>query len=451
MTKRKFVPMTGLENLTEAEKLEYYTNACEFFNVPVELNLLEFLWLDSGIGTKNLVLYAKRGATDIMRASHGIHIDEIKEAINGDFVTFTAKGHDSTGRSDVAIGAAYIRGLTGRNLTNELMTGQTRATRRLTLQLVGGGLLDESEVTAGSQTVSTQSEPLKNLIYIPTARPNEAPGRDITVTAESVTATFAPVITRIEEKIADLHSEEPVKKKRRRRSTAVVLETPGLKIEESDNIPCNAQAEMFPAPMDIHTDIQTDIQATSAPTPAQLAARKALELSLPKLREVSATLEDDEITQMEVALATAKAKKRVDTIKAQKAAAPTEPVFYPEHATFTLPIMASPIAPCTQPVAVPPPVIKDLPKDVQMKEFKNRLFAYTNDILPKGGMKGSEGIGGVEYKIKAFVKLMFSQTEVKYLTVNQWEIFLGYMDEKLAELGQLGLVALIDQRLGVKA
>ena len=472
--KKKFSPMHGLDLMTEDEKRRYYYDACEHYGVPPELNLLQFIWLENSEGNgKNLVLYARRGFTDVMRSNHGISVDEMKETVGDGFIMFTAKGHDKSGRTDVAVGSAFTRDKHGRAISDAIMTAQTRASRRLTLQFVGGGLLDESEVTGGSQTVSTVSEPLKNIIHIPTAHPNEAPGSDITeqvmgaitqtqiaapidaleakaaaffaaeaaakaapVVEEHVPATFAPVITRIEEKIADLHSEEPVKKKRRRRSTAVVLETPGLKIEESDNVPCDMTPALNVGKVDF--------------TPAQLEACEALKRSLPKLKEVSA--EDDEIIQMEAALAAAKAKKRTDALKAKKAAAPTEPVFYPEVATFTLPTVVAPAASVTMVAGGPPLVIKDLPKDVQMKEFKNRLFAYTNDILPKGGMKGSEGIGGVEYKIKAFVSLMFPQTqEVKHLTVNQWEIFLGYMDEKLAELGQPGLVALIDQKLGVKA
>jgi len=129
MEKQKFVPLTGLDNLSETEKHDYYVNCCAHYGIPAELNLLQFMWLDSndGTGEKHLVLYAKRGATDLMRGVHGISVDEIKETLGDGFVMFTAKGHDKTGRTDVAVGSANLKGLSGKHLDNALMTAQTRA------------------------------------------------------------------------------------------------------------------------------------------------------------------------------------------------------------------------------------------------------------------------------------------------------------------------------------
>ena len=62
-----------------------------------------------------------------------------------------------------------------------------------------------------------------------------------------------------------------------------------------------------------------------------------------------------------------------------------------------------------------------------------------------------EGIGGVERKVALYVQTMFADAkETRFLTVNQWETFLGFLDEKLKELGAEGLVKLINQKIGAK-
>ena len=463
MTTKKFVPITGLDNLSEAEKHEYYINCCEYYGVPAELNLLQFMWLDSndGTGEKHLVLYAKRGATDLMRGVHGISVDSIEQTLGDGFVIFTAKGHDKTGRTDVAVGSANIKNLGGRHLDNAIMTAQTRATRRLTLQFVGGGLLDESEVQAlVGGTVKTSDVSVGPVGAAPVVQPSAAVGHEVTTPKDkefenivvktmfspdppfeveyvdpaksrcsecgssfgvhlmtcsqfkspikpespspvsSAAPTSEPLATQTQ-----APSEEP--KKRRRRRT-VSLEQPGaLKIEESDNIPCDASAPNL-----------------GTPTEAQLAARAAL-ATVPPVVE---TDEDREIREAEERLAKLKAS-RVLTIPS---AAPIE-------TKVETPPVSSPI------------VIPGLPTEAQTKEFKTRLFKYTNDVLRKGNMKGSEGIGGVEYKVRAFIRLMFPNTqEQKNLTIDQWNAFLGYMDTKYEELGAEGLVKLINEKIGAK-
>jgi hypothetical protein len=100
----------------------------------------------------------------------------------------------------------------------------------------------------------------------------------------------------------------------------------------------------------------------------------------------------------------------------------------------------------------PPPRVelKDQPNAEQIKVFKDRLFNYTNIILKQGKMIPCEGIGGIAQKMLFFVKAMFATAETKHLTVNQWESFLGFLDEKYAEIGAEGLVKLINQKIGAK-
>jgi hypothetical protein len=417
----QFIPMTGLDNLTEEEKRQYYENSCAYFGVPLELNLLQFIWMytEGGNDEKHLVLYAKRGATDIMRANQGICVDEITQTITEGFITFTAKGHDKTGRTDVAVGAASIKNLTGRALSNEIMTAQTRATRRLTLQLVGGGLLDESEVQLTPTAVVSSSQPAGQVAALPTVTPNAAPGKDITEQSKAP----IPAAIQAEEKraMASLFSLEPPfevkgitkatqdgtvtippveKKRRRRRSSAVVLDSPSIDIS-----PLPVESPKADIPESKHT-----------PTPEEL--------------------EEMEIQELRAKQAARRAEAAKPVV--QEAVVPNLGTPDPK------PVTEAPLPP-------KPPMIGNLPKEEQMRDFKTRLFVYTNDVLRKGNMKGCEGIGGIEYKMRAFVKLMIPNSQdTKSLTVDQWNTFLGYLDTKLAEFGPEGLVQHINQKIGAK-
>lgn len=70
----------------------------------------------------------------------------------------------------------------------------------------------------------------------------------------------------------------------------------------------------------------------------------------------------------------------------------------------------------------------DLPTDEQLKSFRSRLFNYTNEILPKGGMVPTDGIGGRAMKIRLYTQKLLNITDLKNLTTAQWEIFLTNMD-----------------------
>ena len=480
MTNKKFAPIGGLNDLTEAEKLEYYYNACEYFKVPAELNLLQFIWIDNENGPgKNLVLYARKGATDIMRANNEISVDEVKETIGDGFIMFTAKGHDKTGRTDVAVGSIGTKGLSPRALSDAIMTAQTRATRRLTLQFVGGGLLDESEVFNTGGVINTTDVPAGIVGVAPISQPSIKPGRDITGASEH--GNFSKelldagdrIIQRMAEPIKPLvaaaqqeptsvlpqapqiqpESQQPVSsaapaseplstqsqaptekvKKPRKPRRTVSLETPG---EERRELP---RTEPLKTIEDItHQAIRehavpqegTVVPNPGTPTEAQLAARTALSKVPPPPPESD---DDREIREAEERIAKLKAKKASTT--------PSEPVK---------------VAPAPKP-AEPEPVQQPLiqvvgaPNEEELKGFKARLYTYTNDILRKGNMKGSEGIGGVEFKMRAFIRLMFPQTpDSKGLTVNQWNALFGYLDSKLEEVGPEGLVKIINEKIGAK-
>lgn len=140
------IPITNLGELSDSQRTDYLIQVCQHLDIPPHLNLLEFIMMEHGDGTRNLVLYAKKGATDMLRKKMNISVDELVRTDADGCVTFTARGHNAEGRTEIAVGASYVGHLTGKELATQIMVAQTRACRRLTLQFVGGGFLDESEV-----------------------------------------------------------------------------------------------------------------------------------------------------------------------------------------------------------------------------------------------------------------------------------------------------------------
>jgi hypothetical protein len=159
----KFKIVYDLERLSEEERQRYAREASAYFGLDPDLNGLDFIWMNSGDGLRKLVLYARRGVADILREKLDITIESLSQAvIQGSLVT-TAAGRNKNNRKEIAVGSCFIEGLKGKALDNAIMTSQTRALRRLTLQFIGGGILDESEVNAATTNIVYQDTPLPEL------------------------------------------------------------------------------------------------------------------------------------------------------------------------------------------------------------------------------------------------------------------------------------------------
>ncbi len=91
----------------------------------------------------------------------------------------------------------------------------------------------------------------------------------------------------------------------------------------------------------------------------------------------------------------------------------------------------------------------DMPTEAEEKAWRARLFVYTNDVLPKGGMRKEDGI---IWKIRRYVQRMFPELEVKNGTVKlnnkQWKHLMGILDGNLQTQGPAGLVKIIEDAAG---
>ncbi|VVB52919.1 Uncharacterised protein [uncultured archaeon] len=179
----KFIPIYDLESMTEDQRQDYVRALCEHIGVPPELNLVMLAYLDERDGPSRLVGYIKRGGTEIIRNNRGISTRIISEGKEGGSYKVVAEAVErETGRIEQAIGAKWIDGLTGVAHADGIMTAQTRAMRRATLQFVGAGVLDESEVNP-NRTIQTTQKFVIAPAPQPTVAPVSAPGQDVTPVA----------------------------------------------------------------------------------------------------------------------------------------------------------------------------------------------------------------------------------------------------------------------------
>lgn len=151
-----------LSKLAPAERLQYYKAVCESVGLNPLTKPFEYIHLNG-----KLRLYALKGATDQLRNVHGISIERLDTLLQDDLVVVTATAKDRSGRIDSDTGAVPLANLKGEAKANAIMKAITKAKRRVTLSMVGLGMLDESEVEsipgAKAYQEPPQSTPAKRL------------------------------------------------------------------------------------------------------------------------------------------------------------------------------------------------------------------------------------------------------------------------------------------------
>jgi hypothetical protein len=142
----KVIVQGRLEHLTPKERLLYYKTLCESLGLNPLTRPFEYITLSG-----RLTLYARRDATDQLRRLHQVSITIVSRERLDDIYVVTARATLPDGRCDEATGAVCIAGLSGEQLANAIMKCETKAKRRVTLSIVGLGILDESELDTVSQ------------------------------------------------------------------------------------------------------------------------------------------------------------------------------------------------------------------------------------------------------------------------------------------------------------
>jgi len=130
-----------LSGLGPKERINYYNQLCEYLGLSPVTQPFKIIKLQ-GRDT----LYATKDCTEQLRKKNGVSVTDMTTHNVEDVYIVTVKGHDASGRTDMATGGVAIGGKKGDDLANALMKAETKAKRRFTLSICGLGVLDETEI-----------------------------------------------------------------------------------------------------------------------------------------------------------------------------------------------------------------------------------------------------------------------------------------------------------------
>lgn len=137
-----------LSGLTPEHRVMYYNRTCDSVGLNPLTKPFDYI---KNKQTQALGLYANKNCGEQLRKIHNISLTITnREKIDSTYIV-TARATMPNGRTDESTGAVDLRGLNGEYLANALMKCETKAKRRVTLSVVGLGMLDESEVTDNPQ------------------------------------------------------------------------------------------------------------------------------------------------------------------------------------------------------------------------------------------------------------------------------------------------------------
>jgi hypothetical protein len=145
-----------LSKLSAGDKVRYYNGYCERMGLDPFTKPFDILRLNG-----KEVLYCTRSGTQQLNKLHKVsHLITSRDtnAEAGVYIV-TSKASLPDGRCTESIGAVNIAGLKGEMYANAIMKAETKAKRRATLDLLGLGVLDESEAETipNASTVALQT------------------------------------------------------------------------------------------------------------------------------------------------------------------------------------------------------------------------------------------------------------------------------------------------------
>lgn len=146
-----------LTGLTNEQKVDYYGKFCERLGLDPLTQPFKILRLQG-----KEVLYCDRSGAQQLNKLYGVsHEVKSRETMNELYVV-TARASMPDRFTD-SIGAVNIKGLSGDNLANAMMKAETKAKRRATLDLLGLGILDETETETIPNAIKV--DPIPNSVF----------------------------------------------------------------------------------------------------------------------------------------------------------------------------------------------------------------------------------------------------------------------------------------------
>ena len=130
-----------LSKLTHEQRNLYYVTVCQSIGLNPLTRPLEYILLNG-----KLTLYARKDATDQLRALRGISITRCDVSLTDpDNVMVTVEARDPSGRTDIDFAVVSRKDMRG-DFGNVVMKAVTKGKRRVTLSICGLGMLDETEI-----------------------------------------------------------------------------------------------------------------------------------------------------------------------------------------------------------------------------------------------------------------------------------------------------------------
>lgn len=129
-----------ISKLSQPQKLQYYKGYCDRLGLDPLTQPFKILKLQG-----KEILYCDRSGGQQLSKLHKVsHEIKSREKMD-DLYVVTCRASLPDGRFSESIGAVTIGGLKNDALANAMMKGETKAKRRATLDLLGLGILDETE------------------------------------------------------------------------------------------------------------------------------------------------------------------------------------------------------------------------------------------------------------------------------------------------------------------
>lgn len=130
-----------ISRLSPAQKLQYYRHVCDKLGLDALSQPFRILRLHG----KEILYCHRAGAQQLNKLHQVSHEIKAREVVSGCYVV-TAQASTPDGRRTESIGAAPVQQLQGEALCNAMMKAETKAKRRATLDLLGLGMMDETEL-----------------------------------------------------------------------------------------------------------------------------------------------------------------------------------------------------------------------------------------------------------------------------------------------------------------
>lgn len=174
-----------ISKLKPDEKVQYYISFCERVGVDPATQPFKLLRLNG----REILYCGREGAAQLNHLHEVSHEIIAREIVSGCYVV-TAKA-STKDRCETSIGAVPIENLKGDALCNAMMKAETKAKRRSTLDLLGLGMLDESETPEEARETKPLL-PLKAAVDACNAQPTSEPNAPAAATPAATVAATKP-------------------------------------------------------------------------------------------------------------------------------------------------------------------------------------------------------------------------------------------------------------------